>query len=61
MTDAKGGEMVTLMNQDFSRLTVLAGNTAHNYEHYGNMATYMRMKDIVPPTSEKSVAGPENQ
>ncbi len=57
MTDAKGGEMTKLMNQDFARLTVLAGNTAHDYEHYGNMVTYMRLKGIVPPTSEKS-AGP---
>ncbi len=53
MTDARGREMVTLMKQDFARLTVLSGNTAHNYEHYGNMATYMRLKGIVPPTSEK--------
>ena len=58
MTDSKGGEMVKLMNADFARLAVLAGNTAHDYEHYGNMATYMRIKGIVPPTSEKS-GGPE--
>lgn len=54
MTDSKGGEMVKLMNSDFARLAVLAANTAHDYEHYGNMATYMRIKGIVPPTSEKS-------
>jgi uncharacterized damage-inducible protein DinB len=60
MTDAKGGEMVKLMNSDFARLAVLAGNTAHDYEHYGNMATYMRIKGIVPPTSEKS-GGPEKK
>jgi uncharacterized damage-inducible protein DinB len=54
MTDTKGGETVKLMNTDFARLAVLAGNTAHDYEHYGNMATYMRLKGIVPPTSEKS-------
>ena len=58
MTDSKGGEMVKLMNYDFARLTVLSANTAHNYEHYGNMSTYMRIKGIVPPSSEKS-AGPE--
>ncbi len=58
MTDSKGGEMVKLMNYDFARLTVLSGNTAHDYEHYGNMSTYMRIKGIVPPSSEKS-AGPE--
>jgi uncharacterized damage-inducible protein DinB len=54
MTDVKGAEMVKLMNTDFARLAVLAANTAHDYEHYGNMATYMRLKGIVPPTSEKS-------
>jgi hypothetical protein len=27
-------------------------------EHYGNLVTYMRMKNIVPPTSE---AGSEPQ
>ena len=53
MTDAKGGEMMKLMNQDFAKLTVLSANTAHDYEHYGNMVTYMRLKGIVPPTSEK--------
>jgi uncharacterized damage-inducible protein DinB len=60
MTDAKGGEMVKMMNLDFARMTVLSGNVAHDYEHYGNMATYMRLKGIVPPTSEKS-ASPEQK
>jgi len=54
MTDATGGEMVKFMNSDMARLAVLAGNVAHDYEHYGNMATYMRLNGIVPPTSEKS-------
>lgn len=57
MTDAKGSEMAKMMNMDFARLTILAANFAHMYEHYGNMSTYMRIKGIVPPTSEKS-AGP---
>ena len=54
MTDATGSQMMKLMNQDMAKLTVLAGNFAHNYEHYGNMVTYMRIRGIVPPTSEKS-------
>ena len=57
MTDSKGGEMVKLMNTDFARLAVLAANVAHDYEHYGNMSTYMRIRGIVPPSSEKS-SGP---
>ena len=60
MTDEKGSQMTKLMNFDLARLTVLSGNFAHLYEHYGNMATYMRIKGIVPPTSEKS-AGPEKK
>ena len=54
MTDTKGSEMMKMMNFDFAKLTVLSANTAHDYEHYGNMVTYMRLKGIVPPTSEKS-------
>jgi len=27
-------------------------NISHNNEHYGNMVTYMRMKGLVPPSSE---------
>ena len=54
MTDAKGGETVKLMNTDFARVAVLAANTAHDCEHYGNLATYMRIKGIVPPTSGRS-------
>lgn len=57
MTDAKGAEMTKMMNMDFAKLTVLAANTAHDYEHYGNMVTYMRLKGIVPPTSEKGGGG----
>jgi hypothetical protein len=46
--------MMKLMNMDFAKLTVLSANTAHDYEHYGNMVTYMRLKGIVPPSSEKN-------
>ena len=53
MTDAKGSQMMKMMGFDMAKLTVLAGNFAHNYEHYGNMVTYMRIRGIVPPTSEK--------
>ncbi|MEO8025347.1 MAG: DinB family protein [Bryobacteraceae bacterium] len=27
--------------------------SGHTWEHYGNMVTYMRLKGIVPPSSEK--------
>jgi uncharacterized damage-inducible protein DinB len=37
-----------------ARAMVLAFNTAHDYEHYGNLVTYMRINKIVPPSSEGS-------
>jgi uncharacterized damage-inducible protein DinB len=56
MTDAKGSEMVKLFNFNLAKLTVFSINTAHTDEHYGNMVTYMRLKGIVPPTSENQPA-----
>jgi uncharacterized damage-inducible protein DinB len=56
MTDAKGSEMVKLFNFDLARLTLFSLNTAHTDEHYGNMVTYMRLKGLVPPTSENQSA-----
>ena len=52
MTDAKGGEMIKLFNFNMARLAVFSLNTAHTDEHYGNMVTYMRIKGLVPPSSE---------
>jgi uncharacterized damage-inducible protein DinB len=34
-----------------TRGMILAFNTAHNFEHYGNLVTYMRLNKIVPPSS----------
>ena len=52
MTDASGAQMVKLFGGDTPKLDVLTVNNMHNMEHYGNLVTYMRMKNIVPPTSE---------
>jgi uncharacterized damage-inducible protein DinB len=54
MTDAKGSQMVKLFNFNLAKLTLFSLNTAHTDEHYGNMVTYLRLKGIVPPTSENS-------
>ncbi|HEX2777092.1 MAG TPA: DinB family protein, partial [Candidatus Acidoferrales bacterium] len=56
MTDAKGSEMIKLFNFKIAKLTVFSINTAHTDEHYGNMVTYLRLKGIVPPTSETQPA-----
>ncbi|HEY1577380.1 MAG TPA: DinB family protein [Terracidiphilus sp.] len=52
MTDAKGSEMMKMFGFNLAKLTILSLNTAHTDEHYGNIVTYMRLKGIVPPTSE---------
>lgn len=51
MTDAKGAGAVTFFNGPNTSHGVLAFNSAHNYEHYGNLVTYMRLNGIVPPSS----------
>jgi uncharacterized damage-inducible protein DinB len=53
LTDASGSQMVTFFGGgDTPKLGVLNVNAMHSIEHYGNLVTYMRMKNIVPPTSE---------
>jgi len=51
-TDAGGTAMVKGFWGELPKLSVLDFNTAHNFEHYGNIVTYMRLKKIVPPSSE---------
>lgn len=53
LTDASAGEMLPFFGQKLARVSILDFNTAHDYEHYGNLVTYMRLKGIVPPSSEK--------
>lgn len=52
MTDASALHMVKFLGGDMPRASVLSVNLAHSSLHYGNLVTYMRMKGIVPPTSE---------
>ena len=58
MTDAKGSQMVKFFNFDLAKLTLFSINSAHTDEHYGNMVTCLRLKGIVPPTSESQSAPP---
>lgn len=58
MTDATGAELVKFFGNDAPKFGVLNINIAHNMEHYGNLVTYMRMKNIVPPTSEQASTPP---
>jgi uncharacterized damage-inducible protein DinB len=52
MTDASAVQMVKFMGGDTPKLGVLTTNNVHSIEHYGNLIIYMRLKNILPPTSE---------
>ena len=57
LTDASGMETIEVTNDagrrvQLLRISRLIQNHVHNNEHYGNMVTYLRMKSIVPPSSE---------
>jgi hypothetical protein len=59
MTDASAVQIIKLFGNDAPRLGALTVNNMHDLEHYGNLATYMRMKNIVPPSSEQTPAPPQ--
>lgn len=52
MTDAEGAKAVQFFGNQQAKLSVLAFNNMHNYEHYGNIVTYMRLNKMVPPSSQ---------
>jgi uncharacterized damage-inducible protein DinB len=39
-----------------ARAAALLGNTGHLQEHYGNLVTYLRMNNLVPPSSAPSAS-----
>jgi uncharacterized damage-inducible protein DinB len=55
MSETKALEDVTFFGQTGSRLWVLMFDVAHDMEHYGNVVTYMRLKGMVPPSSQGSM------
>ena len=53
MSDTQAAGMIKLFGQDRSKMHALVMNAAHLGEHYGNIVTYMRMKGMVPPSSQQ--------
>jgi hypothetical protein len=55
MNDKTAMEMVAGRGgQQRSKITALIGNTTHNTEMYGYISVYMRLKGVVPPTSDRN-------
>ncbi|MBY0507805.1 MAG: DinB family protein [Bryobacteraceae bacterium] len=52
LTDAKATEMIEGRGGQRSRLGTLYGNTIHLEHEYAQMAVHLRLKSVVPPSSE---------
>ena len=52
-TDVQAQTPANFFGQNVNRMFLLNMNGAHDYEHYGNIVTYLRLKGIVPPSSQR--------
>jgi uncharacterized damage-inducible protein DinB len=52
ITDSAAAQTVKLFGTEMPVPVVLTVNDMHLSEHYGNIVTYLRLKKIVPPSSE---------
>jgi uncharacterized damage-inducible protein DinB len=53
LTDANAMTMMKFGSNERTRIGILNFNVSHDFEHYGNIITYLRIKGLVPPSSEK--------
>lgn len=53
MTDAEGAQMIKMFGRDMTKLGVLNFNIGHDNEMYGTAVVYLRMKGLVPPSSQR--------
>jgi len=63
LNDENGAQVVEITQESGrvvrnTRMALLMLNVVHNNEIYGNLVTTMRMKNIVPPSSEPRPAQP---
>jgi hypothetical protein len=61
LTETTAAETVMMGKTPRSKLGILIFNNLHDFEEYGYMAVYLRLKGIVPPTTQKSVAPPSQK
>ena len=52
-TDAQAQTAANFFGNQTNRMFLLNMNGAHDYEHYGNIVTYLRLKGITPPSSQR--------
>ena len=51
-TGAAEATIVPINNMKTTKLGALSFATSHQFEHYGNLVTYMRLNKMVPPSSQ---------
>ncbi len=59
MSDADLATSMKLFGAETNRFAVVGLIVGHDFEHYGNMVTYMRIKGLVPPSSEPRSEAPK--
>ncbi len=52
LADGEAFKIAPIWGKERPRFNVLVLNVAHDWEHYGNIVTYMRLKGLVPPSSQ---------
>ncbi len=55
-TDQTLSDIVTVGQNQQPRGQFLVQNISHSNEHYGNLVTYMRLKGLVPPSTERATS-----
>jgi uncharacterized damage-inducible protein DinB len=58
LTDANAVELVKQGQNEVARGSVLAGLIGHSNEMYGTGVVYMRLKGLVPPSTERAMKKP---
>ena len=54
MTDRAAMELVKAGQNMVPKARFLITNISHDNEHYGNLVTYLRLKGLVPPSTERA-------
>lgn len=55
-TDESLVKLTKVGQNEIAPINLLWGNISHSNEHYGNLVTYMRLKGLVPPSTERNQA-----
>lgn len=53
LADANASATINVFGQPMTKVATLTMNATHDWEHYGNIVTYMRIKGLVPPSSQQ--------